>query len=116
MFAKYAPCVLSDVNPKIAELMQQAAKCREHAHCPYSNFRVGSAVLCKDGSIFTGAAKNVFSPVDVSNRTRQCVGRTACGLVSLAYERSSQPQKRYAKLNLSIIVPSICVKLRFNTD
>ena len=36
------------------ELMKKASAAREHAYCPYSNFRVGSAVLCQDGSVFTG--------------------------------------------------------------
>ncbi|KAK2178420.1 hypothetical protein NP493_545g01123 [Ridgeia piscesae] len=48
--------------------MQLAAKCREHAHCPYSNFRVGSAVLCEDGSIFTGC-----------NVENACYGLSMCG-------------------------------------
>lgn len=36
-------------------LLQAAAEAREQAYAPYSNnFRVGAAVLTKDGSIFTG--------------------------------------------------------------
>lgn len=27
---------------------------REKAYCPYSRFKVGAALVCEDGSIFTG--------------------------------------------------------------
>jgi cytidine deaminase len=35
-------------------LILAARKAREHAHAPYSNFRVGAAVRAKSGRIFTG--------------------------------------------------------------
>ncbi len=35
-------------------LMQAALAAREHAHCPYSGFAVGAALLTTDGSIYTG--------------------------------------------------------------
>ena len=40
---------------KIDELRTLAAKAAEGAYAPYSNFRVGAAVLLDDGRIFTGA-------------------------------------------------------------
>ncbi len=36
------------------ELLLQAVKGSENAHCPYSHFRVGAAVLTQTGRIFTG--------------------------------------------------------------
>ncbi len=36
------------------KLMQAAQAAREHAHCPYSGFAVGAALLTADGSIYTG--------------------------------------------------------------
>ncbi|MCB1024881.1 MAG: cytidine deaminase, partial [Acidobacteria bacterium] len=36
------------------DLIEAAAKVRETAFAPYSNFKVGSAVITKDGKIFTG--------------------------------------------------------------
>ena len=35
-------------------LIAAARMVREHAHAPYSNFRVGAAVRAKSGRIFTG--------------------------------------------------------------
>lgn len=35
-------------------LLKQAAKAAEAAYAPYSNYKVGAAVLCPDGIIFTG--------------------------------------------------------------
>lgn len=35
-------------------LIEKSAEVREKAYCPYSNFSVGAALLCDDGSVFTG--------------------------------------------------------------
>lgn len=36
------------------ELIKSAIEAREKAYCPYSNFKVGAAVLFEDGKIYTG--------------------------------------------------------------
>lgn len=36
------------------KLMETAIKAREYSYSPYSNFRVGAALLCADGSVYTG--------------------------------------------------------------
>lgn len=36
------------------ELLDRARAVRAHAYAPYSRFRVGAAVQCRDGRIFTG--------------------------------------------------------------
>src|SRR5437870_3880680 len=38
-------------DPELVALAQEALK---QAHAPYSNYRVGAAIRCSDGSIFTG--------------------------------------------------------------
>lgn len=37
------------------KLLQAALKARDHAHSPYSQFKVGAAVLLENGKIFSGA-------------------------------------------------------------
>uniref|UniRef100_A0A1B6E3S1 Cytidine deaminase n=1 Tax=Clastoptera arizonana TaxID=38151 RepID=A0A1B6E3S1_9HEMI len=36
------------------ELVKLSIEAREKAYCPYSNFAVGAALLCDDGTIFKG--------------------------------------------------------------
>lgn len=36
-------------------LIEEAKKALENAYAPYSNFRVGAALLAKDGHVFSGA-------------------------------------------------------------
>ena len=40
------------MNPN--DLITTAFQALENAHAPYSNYKVGAALLCSDGSIFTG--------------------------------------------------------------
>lgn len=40
--------------PIVDPLMRAARQAREQAYAPYSNFRVGAAVLTRDGRTFTG--------------------------------------------------------------
>ena len=42
----------SDANVK--KMFEIANKAKENSYSPYSKFRVGAALLCKDGSIFPG--------------------------------------------------------------
>ena len=37
------------------QLINEAIKARELSYSPYSHFKVGAALLCKDGSVFVGA-------------------------------------------------------------
>ena len=36
------------------ELLQRANEARTHAYAPYSGFPVGAALLCDDGTVYTG--------------------------------------------------------------
>lgn len=53
------------------QLLQQAIEARKNAYCPYSGFSVGAALLCEDGTVFTGCnIENAsYSPTNCAERT-----------------------------------------------
>ena len=53
------------------ELIAQALKARENSYCPYSSFAVGAALLCTDGTVYTGCN------IEVAALTGSCAERTA---------------------------------------
>lgn len=52
-------------------LIKLAIKAREHSYCPYSNFAVGAALLCKNGKVYTGCniENAAFTPGNCAERT-----------------------------------------------
>lgn len=42
-------------NEKYSLLVKESIEARKKSYCPYSNFAVGAALLCRDGTVFTGA-------------------------------------------------------------
>ena len=49
---------------KREELIEEAFKALENSYSPYSNFKVGACVLCKDGTLFYGTnIENASYPV-----------------------------------------------------
>ncbi len=53
------------------ELMRMAFKAREYSYSPYSGFKVGAALLCKDGTVYTGCniENAAFTPTNCAERT-----------------------------------------------
>lgn len=53
------------------ELMESAIEAREHSYAPYSGFRVGAALLCADGAVFTGCniENAAYTPTVCAERT-----------------------------------------------
>lgn len=54
-----------------SKLINEAIKSREFSYSPYSNFKVGAALLCVDGKIYTGCniENAAFSPTNCAERT-----------------------------------------------
>ena len=52
------------------ELIEQAKAAMEKAYAPYSGYKVGAALLCKDGSVFQGCniENSAFSPTICAER------------------------------------------------
>ena len=52
-------------------LIDKALEARERAYAPYSNFRVGAALLCENGKIFQGCniENAAYSPSNCAERT-----------------------------------------------
>ncbi len=53
------------------ELLELALKAREMSYSPYSNFKVGAAVLCKSGKVYTGCnvENAAYTPTSCAERT-----------------------------------------------
>lgn len=71
-------------------LMERARKAAELAYAPYSNFRVGAALLCEDGTVVTGG--------NVENRS---FGLTICAERSAVLTALSEGKSRFVALAVS---------------
>ena len=71
------------MNPD--ELIGAARKAMSHAHAPYSGYKVGAALLCADGTVFTGC--NVES---ASYGLTQCAERNALAAAVVAGARPGE--------------------------
>ena len=62
---------MENSNELYRTLMEAAARAREFAYAPYSNYCVGAALLAEDGRIFTGCnVENAgFSATNCAERT-----------------------------------------------
>ena len=54
-----------------AQLLKMAVEARESSYCPYSHFAVGAAILCADGTVYTGGniENAAFTPTVCAERT-----------------------------------------------
>lgn len=53
------------------KLISQALSARGYSYSPYSHFRVGAALLCKDGTVWTGCniENRAYGPTNCAERT-----------------------------------------------
>ena len=69
----------------LSELLDAARRAAEDSYSPYSHFRVGAALLCKDGTVITGT--------NVENRSyglTNCAERSAIFTAISAGKRNSR--------------------------
>lgn len=54
-----------------SELIKLALEARKFSYSPYSGFSVGAALLCADGTVYTGCniENSAFSPTNCAERT-----------------------------------------------
>lgn len=69
------------------ELVKLAMSAKEKAYAPYSNFRVGAALLCKDGEIYTGC-----------NIENVSFGGTNCAERTALFKAISEGNKNFVKI------------------
>ena len=63
---------MSNLNEaKIKELIETAIGMRNYSYAPYSNFKVGAALLAKNGAVYTGCnVENAgYTPCNCAERT-----------------------------------------------
>ena len=68
-------------------LLKMANDARANAYCPYSKFPVGAALLCSDGTVFTG--------VNVENAS---YGLTMCAERVAIFKAVSEGRRDFVKL------------------
>jgi len=66
------------------ELLSIADKAMKNAYAPYSKFHVGAALLCKDGTVFTGC--------NIENAT---YGATNCAERTAIFKAVSEGQREF---------------------
>ncbi|GHU92283.1 cytidine deaminase [Spirochaetia bacterium] len=77
-------------NTQMDALFREAQKAAAFAYAPYSNFRVGAALLAEDGTIFSGC--------NVENRS---FGLTICAERNAVVQAVAQGRRSFTALAIS---------------
>jgi len=93
---------LAPLEPlELVSLALAAIASKKRAYCPYSNFRVGAAILLSDGKLSTGSNVEVAStPVGI------CAERCALAPIVAGMERPELPRVRAIAVSTDIWGPS----------
>lgn len=81
---------LGVITMDMKQLFKMAQEAAEASYSPYSHFRVGAALLCEDGTVFTGT--------NVENRS---FGLTICAERSAVVSAVSSGKRKFAALAIS---------------
>ena len=73
-----------------AELVNSAKKALENAYCPYSNYKVGAALLTPDGKIFTGC-----------NIENGSYGASNCAERTAVFKAVSEGERRFSAVAIA---------------
>jgi len=73
------------------ELLMLAVKAKDMSYSPYSKFKVGAALLCEDGSVFTGC--------NVENIS---YGGTICAERTAFVKAISEGKRHFLKIAISV--------------
>ncbi|MEG6520782.1 cytidine deaminase [Desulfotomaculum sp. 1211_IL3151] len=79
------------------KLIDIAKEAREKAYVPYSKFKVGAALLTKEGKIFTGC-----------NIENASYGLTCCAERTAIFKAVSEGHKEFITLAVIADVPTVC--------
>lgn len=72
------------------ELIKISEKAQEFAYAPYSEFKVGAALLCRDGSVYTGC--------NIENAT---YGATNCAERTAVFKAVSEGKRDFAAIAIT---------------
>lgn len=88
---EYEVLTVEELNAKEHELVDLASKATYRSYAPYSNFRVGAAILLDNGEIVCGAnQENVAFP------SGTCAERTAC-----FYAHAQHPDAKFKTIAIA---------------
>lgn len=88
---EYEVLTVEELNAKERELVDLASKATYRSYAPYSNFRVGAAILLDNGEIVCGAnQENVAFP------SGTCAERTAC-----FYAHAQHPDAKFKTIAIA---------------
>ena len=72
------------------ELVRAALDARHHAYAPYSNFHVGAALECEDGTVFTGC-----------NVENAAFGSTMCAERTAIFKAVSEGKRHFRRIAIA---------------
>ena len=79
------------------DLMDAAMHARENAYTPYSGFQVGAALLCEDGTLYTGC-----------NIEAASYGNTICAERTALCKAVSDGKRRFSMIAVAALTDDPC--------